>query len=318
MKHTAPPHWKTSLWQSPAWRRACSWLVFLVAVMLLLPPSARHVAAQAPAAPPPIVVPAGAAPANADQPRPDANKPETGVARAINFTNPLELFRLGGPTMWPIALCSVVMAAFFFERLIALRRGRVIPRPFVRRILPQIRNGELDQHEAHELCEENNSPIAQIFAGAISKWGRPAVEVEQAIVDAGERATFALRKNLRVFSAVHTLGPLLGLVGTVFGIIRAFNALSLKGAEDRGQQLANGIAQSLLATFFGLIVAIPALVCYLWFMSRADQLTYEMDGLAQDMVGAISAEALHGRTALDARAAKTRRGAKPEASSSSG
>ena len=151
---------------------------------------------------------------------------------------------------------------------------------------PQIRNGELDQHEARELCEENNSPIAQIFAGAITKWGRPAVEVEQAIVDAGERTTFALRKNLRVFSAIDTLGPLLGLVGTVFGIIRAFNALSLKGAEDRGQQLANGIAQSLLATFFGLIVAIPALVCYLWFMSKADQLTYEMDGLAQDLVGA--------------------------------
>ena len=210
------------------------------------------------------------------------------------------------------------MAAFFFERLIALRRGRVIPRPFVRRILPQIRSGELDQHEARELCEENNSPIAKIFAGAMAKWGRPAVEVEQAIVDSGERATFALRKNLRVFSAIHTLGPLLGLVGTVFGIIRAFNALSIKGAEDRGQQLANGIAQSLLATFFGLIVAIPALVLYLWFMSKADQLTYEMDGLAQDLVGTISAEALHGRPLPENRTTKARRVTKPEASSSSG
>ena len=111
MKHTAASRWKTSVWHWPAWRRACSWLVFLIAVTVLMPPSAGRVAAQAPAAPMPIAVPAGGPAPEAPLPsivdrrevRPDADKAETGVSRAINFSNPLELFRLGGPAMWPIA-----------------------------------------------------------------------------------------------------------------------------------------------------------------------------------------------------------------------
>jgi biopolymer transport protein ExbB len=130
------------------------------------------------------------------------------------------------------------------------------------------------------------------------------------VVDAGERATFALRANLRVFSAIHTLGPLLGLVGTVFGIIRAFNSLAIGVEGERSNFLANGISQALLATAFGLIVAIPALVFYFWFQSRGDQFVFEMDALAQELVGMVSAEGIQARS-QDSRAAKPRRAAAP-------
>ena len=76
------------------------------------------------------------------------------------------------------------------------------------------------------MCEENGSPVAQVFAAAVRKWGRPAVEVEQAVIDQGERATNSLRRYLRVFYAVTTVGPLLGLMGTVLGMIQTFNVIA--------------------------------------------------------------------------------------------
>ena len=115
--------------------------------------------------------------------------------------------------MIPLAICSLMLVTLIFERTISLRRGRIIPRPFVRRFLEQIRGGELDREGALELCEENGSPVATVFAGAVRKWGRPGVEVEQAIIDSGERATNGLRRYLRIFNGIATISPLLGLLG---------------------------------------------------------------------------------------------------------
>jgi biopolymer transport protein ExbB len=260
--------------------RAGTWLVLTVVLILAIPAASRSVLAQSPSASTPSATEAKGSPA--------------AKAQEIPFNDPLALMRRGGYMMWGIAACSIVMAAFFFERLIALRRSRIIPGPFVKRLLPQIREGQLDQEQAAALCKENGSPLARILGAAVGKWGRPAVEVEQAIVDAGDRATFGLRTNLRVFSAVHTLGPLLGLVGTSFGIIVAFNSLSTQVQADRAEQLANGVAQSLLNTAFGLMVAVPALLAYLWFQAKADRYVFEMDSLAQELVEMISAEALQG------------------------
>ncbi|MCL4190834.1 MAG: MotA/TolQ/ExbB proton channel family protein, partial [Thermoguttaceae bacterium] len=144
-----------------------------------------------------------------------------------------EIMQKGGLLMWPIAFCSLVFVAFFFERLVSLRRGRIIPKPFVTRFLSQLREGELDREQALRLCEENGSPVSQVFAGAVRKWGRPAVEVEQAVIDAGERATNGLRRYLRVFNTVATVTPLLGLLGTVVGMIRAFNSVAASDALGR-------------------------------------------------------------------------------------
>jgi len=202
----------------------------------------------------------------------------------------------GGLLMIPIAFCSLVLVALIFERTISLRRGRVIPKPFVRRFVQQIRDGELEREQAIQLCEENTSPVAVVFAGAVRKWGRPAVEVEQAIIDAGERTTNGLRRYLRVFNGVATISPLLGLLGTVVGMIRAFNAIATSDALGRPELLANGISQALLTTAAGLSVAIPALIFYMYFVSRVDRLIIDIDALGQQLVNLISAEELQAKS----------------------
>lgn len=204
----------------------------------------------------------------------------------------MEIIKAGGPVMIPILFCSFILVVFVFERTIALWRSRVIPKPFVKRFMHQLGDGQLDRETALELCAQNKSAVAQVFAGALRKWGRPAVEVEQAVLDAGERAVNGLRRYVRVFNAVATISPLLGLLGTVFGMITAFNDISTSDAMGKPEMLAGGISAALITTAAGLTVAIPALVFYLYFVSRVDSLIVEIDVLGQNLANLISAEGL--------------------------
>ena len=219
------------------------------------------------------------------------------AAGKIPTKNLLDVMYDGGPLMYPIGICSFVLFVFVFERFIALRRGRVIPRPFVKRILEQLKEGQLDREKALQLCDENRSPVAVVFAAAVKKWGRTSVEVEQAILDAGERITNQLRRHLRLFSGISQVSPLLGLLGTVVGMISAFNAISSSDAMGQRELLAGGIAQALLTTAAGMIVAIPALMAYLFFVSRVDGLITEIDSHGQQLVELISADGLANRSA---------------------
>jgi len=142
---------------------------------------------------------------------------------------------------------------------------------------------------------ENGSPVANVFAGAVRKWGRPGVEVEQGVIDAGERATGGLRRHLRVFYGIATVGPLLGLMGTVLGMIQTFNVIAVADALGQAGLLAGGISKALLNTAGGLAVAIPASIFYVFFVSRVDRLVIEIDKLAQEVVNVISAEELQER-----------------------
>jgi biopolymer transport protein ExbB len=161
--------------------------------------------------------------------------------------------------------------------------------------LQQLRQGQLDRAQGLELCELSGSPVAEVFAGAVRKWGRPSVEVEQGVIDAAGRATVDLRRYLRVFYGLATVGPLLGLMGTVLGMIQTFNAIAASDALGRSELLAGGIAKALLNTAGGLAVAIPASLLYVFFVSRVDKLLVDIDKLAQEVVGAISAEELRER-----------------------
>ncbi len=239
----------------------------------------------APASEPANPEPAAAAPTDPAQP-PQQAIPTRNLARAMVD---------GGPLMIALAFCSLLVITFVLERAISLRRSRVIPKPFVTRMLQQIADGEIDRNQALELCEENGSPIAQVFAGAVRKWGRPSVEVEQAAIDSGERAANQLRRYLRVFYGVANVGPLLGLMGTVLGMIETFNAIAAHDALGRGEMLAGGIAKALLNTAGGLAVAIPASIFYVVFLSRIDRLVMDIDSLSQQIVNSVSAEELQQR-----------------------
>lgn len=222
--------------------------------------------------------------------------PAAAPAQAVIPTRSLfEMLLAGGPLMLPIMLASFVMLLIVFERAYCLRRRRVVPRLFIERFLLQLREGALDRGDALERCEDESSYIARVFAAGVRKWGKSAVEVEQAVLDEGERIANVLRRYLRVLSGVSTVSPLLGLLGTVWGMIQAFNVIASSPAMGRAEMLAGGISVALITTAAGLLVAIPALIFYLAFVGRVDSLVMEIDHYGQELVGLVSHEGLEER-----------------------
>ena len=206
--------------------------------------------------------------------------------------NLLATIRDGGILMIPLLGCSFALAVFGIERLVSLRTSRVVPKPFVNRFLEQIQAGQLARGAALDACEENGSPAARVFAAAVRRWGKPAVEIEQAAIDACERELNHLRRYRRIFNGVATIGPLLGLLGTVFGLIRSFNDVAGAGAMGRPDLLARGFGEALITTAMGLLVAIPAMVLHWFFTSRVDRLAMRLDETCQQVIDEISQEAL--------------------------
>lgn len=219
-------------------------------------------------------------------------------------TNIIEIFLSLNYWILPFGIATLIAIWFTTERVVVLRRGRVIPKPFVQRFLKLLEEGELDKEEALQICEENGSPVALVFAHGVRKWGKPSVEVEQAIIDGGERQVSSLRRHLRVINGVATVTPLIGLLGTVWGMLESFNQISIAGAMGNTEQLASGIALALVTTAAGLIVAIPSLIAYMYLSGRVDDLVMKMDDLAQKVVINISAESLVEQQSRTRQAAK--------------
>lgn len=214
-------------------------------------------------------------------------------------TDPLGIAdAMGRPFTAAFIAASIIGVWSVIERLVVLRRRRVIPKAFVERFLMHLRAGRMDKIEAISVCQQNESPMADVFLHGVRKWGRPSVEVEQAVLDGGERQISQLKKGLRVLNGVSTLSPLIGLLGTVVGMIRSFNDIATAGAMGQTQTLANGIALALLTTAVGLLIAIPAMAAYLYLAGKVDSLVMEMDRLGQELVNLISAEALRDRAVV--------------------
>jgi biopolymer transport protein ExbB len=270
------------------------------------PPAESNVAVQTSDGPPTSPSPASPS-AKGDAAPAKVAKPHRTIP-----TRPLEIIEaLGVPFLLAFGICSVITVWFSIERLVVLRRGRVIPRPFVERFLQNLEQGNLEPDEALRLCDENGSPIAQIFAHGVRKWGKSSVEVEQAIIDGGERQVSQLRAHLRVLNAVATITPLIGLLGTVIGMIQCFNDIAASQGMGKADQLAGGIGIALLATAAGLAVAIPSLSMYQFLSGRVDSLTVDLDLLSQNVVHLVSAEALTDGNQLAGRP-KSRRAAEPK------
>ena len=206
--------------------------------------------------------------------------------------NLLATIRDGGILMIPLLGCSFLLAVFGIERAVSLRTSRVVPKIFVSRFVSQVESGSLGRGPALDACEENGSPAARVFAAAVRRWGRPAVEIEQAAMDACERELNHLRRYRRVFNGVATIGPMLGLLGTVFGLIRSFNDVATAGAMGRPDLLARGFGEALITTAMGLLVAIPAMVLHSFFTGRIDRLAIRLDEACQHVIDAISQESL--------------------------
>ncbi len=195
--------------------------------------------------------------------------------------------------MWTLVACSVLTLMLVIERLTALQARRVMPRAFVTRFLQRLREGPLDSaklNELSEVCRENDSPISRFFAIVLENAGRPSFEIRVTISDFADSELFHLRKNIRAISGLAMLAPLLGLFGTVLGMISAFHALSQQSGSGKTELLASGISLALIATASGLAVAIVASAAYYYLLGRMDRLIQEMDVLTNQAVALVSSD----------------------------
>jgi biopolymer transport protein ExbB len=196
------------------------------------------------------------------------------------------------PTIWLLALCSIVTVGFALERLVALRRERVIPRDFVERFLDRLAGGKLDRDRAAELCRANDSPVARVFGLVVNYWGQPAATIRQAIGYDAAGELIDLKRNVRVLNGTATLAPLLGLLGTVIGMIQSFEALGGKVGPARGEALAQGISLALVSTAFGLSIAVVSVAAYYYLLNRIDVLVRALDEHARRVIDLVASEAI--------------------------
>ncbi|MCU0595800.1 MAG: MotA/TolQ/ExbB proton channel family protein [Desulfobacterota bacterium] len=180
----------------------------------------------------------------------------------------------GGLFMYPIILCSIIALAIFLERLWVLRRRTIIPTEFIRNIEDLLRKQKIA--EAIFLSEQNGSSIARVFAAGLKNASRGMWLVKESIEDVGGREAIVLEKRLTTLSTIANVSTLLGLLGTISGMIKIFNVLSLAGPGNPGI-LAGGIAEALITTFAGLCVAIPATAGHRMIQNRAESLIFEME-----------------------------------------
>lgn len=262
----------------------------LVGIGWLLEPEASaqdSKAAQAPASSQP-----GSPAAQRGSTSPETRTAAQSKAPAVGRASMMRLITTGNPMLWPLGLCSIVALGFALERLVALRRERVIPRDFVNRFLERLSSGKLDRERAVELCRANDSPVARVFAHAIRYWGQPASAIRQAIGydAAGELAD--LKRNVRVLNGTATLAPLLGLLGTVIGMIESFDALGtgVRTGVSKSEQLAHGISLALMTTALGLAIAVVSVAMYYYLLHRIDALIRELDDQSLRVIDLVASE----------------------------
>ena len=176
--------------------------------------------------------------------------------------------------MYPIIFCSIVALAIFLERLWVLNRKYIIPEEFIRKVSELLRQQKIS--EAIFLCQGDTSSIAKIFLAGLKNTGRGIWLVKEAIVERGSREAVILEKHVGILATIANLTPLLGLLGTVSGMIKTFNVISDQGVANPAA-LAGGIAEALITTATGLCVAIPTLVCHRILRDKAEYLIFEME-----------------------------------------
>ncbi len=194
----------------------------------------------------------------------------------------LEFFLKGGPLMWPILLCSVTAVAIILERFCYLRKARTNISNLSSRVKSLLNEGNADA--ALKMCETASGPIAHILAIGIHVRKRDLAEKERIIARAGSRIVRELDKNLMGLAIIGNITPLLGLLGTVTGMIKAFMKIQELGGGVDASVLAGGIWEALITTAAGLSVAIPAFVAYHYFEGRADSIAGQMKDAASEFL----------------------------------
>jgi biopolymer transport protein ExbB len=202
--------------------------------------------------------------------------------------NPWRVFTAGGPVMWPILISSVCALAIVIEKLWFLRKIRIDADSFLRNVLEKIKQQKIE--DALSACDATSSPIGQILRAGILKRGRPRQEIKESIEDASLYEVPLLERNLSSLATIAHVCPLLGLLGTVTGMVKCFQAIQLKATAAHPVSpgdLAGGIWEALLTTVFGLIVAIPAFIAYNYLVNRVNNVILDMERASAELVNLL-------------------------------
>lgn len=189
------------------------------------------------------------------------------------------LLARGGWLMWPLGACSLLGLALIADRLVALRRNTVIPPEFADGMMNALGDTGRDLESAKKYCTHHDSPIARVILAGIRRADKGEEAVEVAIEDAGALEVSKLRTNFRMLNGVSVVAPMIGLLGTVWGMIQAFQVASSVGL-GQGEKLAEGIYVALVTTLVGLMIAIPVQICYFYFQSRIDEIVSRMNDVS--------------------------------------
>lgn len=204
-----------------------------------------------------------------------------------------EIIVAGGPVMAPIILCSVVAVAIVIERLWTLQRKRVIPRELTDRVWKLVETRTLNDRHIEALA--SNSPLGRVLAAGLANRHHGREIMKEQIEDTGRHVVHELERFLNTLGTIAAMSPLLGLLGTVTGMIGAFHAITEAGVGDP-RSLSGGIGEALITTAAGLIVAIPSLFAYRYLRGLVDALVVDMEKEAMRLVQAFDRSGAHSTT----------------------
>jgi len=200
-----------------------------------------------------------------------------------------QLFLKGGPIMWPILLCSVVALAIILEKFWYLYKIKINTQGFLSNILNKMKHHQIK--EALQICDNTKSPISNILKAGILKYDRTRAQIKEAIEDASLYEVPRLEKNLSALATIAHVSPLLGLLGTVAGMVKCFYTIQIRATSLQPVSpgdLAGGIWEALLTTAAGLIVAIPTFVAYNYLVSRINSFILDMEKASTELVNFLT------------------------------
>ena len=198
-----------------------------------------------------------------------------------------ELIQKGGIVMYPIILLSVIALAVFLERLISLRKEKYVPKAFYEQLVSLLKKRNIN--EAVEVCKVNKSALARISETIITNTDLPLSRLLEVAEESGRSEASKLDKFLPSLQTIVAIAPLLGLLGTVLGMIKIFDVIALQGTGS-AEALSSGIAEALLTTAAGLVVAIPAQIFYFIAKARADAIGAALEKASSDVMNMLFKE----------------------------
>jgi biopolymer transport protein ExbB len=195
-----------------------------------------------------------------------------------------EIVKAGGAVMVPIILASIIAAAIFLERLWTLQQRRVVPAELTDKVWKWVEQRQIQ--DKHIIALQQNSPLGKILAAGLANRHRDRSIIKEAIEDTGRHVVHELERFIGTLGTIASISPLMGLLGTVVGMIRTFNAIETQGVGDPAA-LGGGIAEALITTAAGLTVAIPALLGYKYLRGRVETLVVQMEKESIKLVQAM-------------------------------